>query len=69
MAGFGLASFVVDHPSIGRKKGVYYGLFTVCLTSLAIILVGDILFLLLVLMAIIKLVISATFMVLYPYTA
>ena len=40
VAGFYLATSIMDHPSIGRKKGVFYGLFTVGLASLLIFLLG-----------------------------
>ena len=70
VAGFGLASHAVDHPSIGRKKGVYYGLFIVCITCALIIIVGEHnIVVLFILMAVIRFMITATFMILYPYTA
>lgn len=37
---FYLSSTLMDHPQIGRKKGVYYGLTIILITTLAIILLG-----------------------------
>lgn len=66
VAGFFLSSKIVDHPDIGRKKGVYYGLFIVFAVSLLIVIFddSDIIFLFCT-VAIIKFIISATFMVGY----
>lgn len=40
VAGFFLSSKIMDHPKVGRKKGVYYGLAIVFVVSLLIILIG-----------------------------
>ena len=40
VAGFFLSSKIMDHPKVGRKKGVYYGLAIVFTVSLLIILMG-----------------------------
>jgi hypothetical protein len=37
---FFLSSKITDHPDIGRKKGVYYGLAIIFIVSVLIILVG-----------------------------
>ena len=64
VAGFFLSSKLMDHPKIGRKKGVYYGLVIIFCVSVMIILVGEdnILFLFTA-FGIIKFIVSATFMV------
>ena len=61
---FFLSSKIMDHPKVGRKKGVYYGLFIVLFFSLMIIMVGeDNIMLLFAAFAIIKFIISMVFMV------
>ena len=40
VGGFYVASFIMDHPEIGRKKGVYYGFFIVCLSAILILICG-----------------------------
>ena len=40
VAAFVLSSKIMDHPNIGRKKGVYYGLAIVFTVSFIIILMG-----------------------------
>ena len=68
--GYSITSYVVDHPQIGRKKGVYYGLFIVCAMCIGILVIGeDNIVVLFILMSVIKFMISISFMVLYPYTA
>jgi MFS transporter, putative metabolite:H+ symporter len=70
VGGFFAASSIMDSPKIGRKKGVYYGMTTVFLASLLILFFGeDNILILFITLAVVKFVISATFMILYPYTA
>ena len=69
VAGFFLARIVTDHPRVSRKRGVYWGLFLISLSSFLAIFTRESILGLFLLMAFIKLVISATFMILYPYTA
>ena len=65
VGGFWGASMIMDHPQVGRKKGVYLGMGIVCIISVFIILMGeDNIMLLFIAFGIIKFVISATFMVL-----
>jgi Na+/melibiose symporter-like transporter len=67
VAAFHLSSKVMDHPSIGRKRSVYFGFFIVLAATLLIFIFGEDnkipLFLIFV---IIKFVITSTFMVLPP---
>ena len=75
--GFFLASKIMDHPKLGRKKGAYYGLGITFIFSCLIPFIGKTnAWGLFVAFAVIKFVISVTFMVfqypmkiLYPYTA
>lgn len=65
VVGFSTATCIMDHPLIGRKKGVSYGFLIVLLVSSLIILIGESNFVvLLVALAIIKFSISSTFLVL-----
>ena len=70
VAGFYLSTVVMDHPRVGRKKAVYYGFVGVFVGACAILGFGEenvvVLF---GMLSVIKFVITATFMVLYPYTA
>lgn len=62
--GFFSTSKIVDHPQIGRKKGVYYGLIIIFVVSLCIPMIGeDKILALFVAFGIIKFVVSMTFMV------
>lgn len=64
VAGFYACSIIVDHPNIGRKKGVYLGIIIIFIVSCLIPVVGEQNILaLFVAFAIIKFVVSATFMV------
>lgn len=40
VTGFFGSSFIVDHPRVGRKKGVYYGITIVFVVSCLIPVVG-----------------------------
>ena len=69
VAGFFVARMVIDHPRVSRKRGVYLGLLLISVSSFLAIFTRESILGLFLLMAVMKLVISATFMILYPYTA
>lgn len=64
VAAFYMSSMVMDHPSIGRKKSVYYGFTIIFMVTCLILIFGeDNKTALFIIFAIIKFVISSTFMV------